>query len=425
MQDKPNDFMFSVDSSKVAIQDDTFMQRLFVQTANEHHTSSNTQDTLVSHCYDLFQLLDPSDQLVYLQHFSNSNTCQHSTSSFFHSLCQLPGGVKRMIDFRASLLALLRHYPCKQSILAPIESTLKSSIKIKMLPSDGSSQLSINRITWQSSPFKVIEKLCRYEAVHPVKDLKDIQRRLAPDRRVYALFSQDLPMEPLVFVHVALEPELSNSIQTILAPYNNRSLSSNYRYAICYSITTQQGLGGMYLGNYLIRHIIDQLQQTYPRIHIFATLSPIPGFRQWLDNQLLQDHTLWEQLVQAGGGTQWKHDIRDTPKDSPLAKILLQLCARYILDEKRPNKGALDPVANFHFRNGACAHQLHWLGDVSEKGVDESFGIMINYNYVPCKLNEHHQQYIDNGIIFVSEQQDSCPSTWLSEWLGDGVVKLD
>jgi hypothetical protein len=133
-------------------------------------------------------------------------------------------------------------------------------------------------------------------------------RRLAPDRRVYALFAKGLPKEPLVFVHVALVSELSNSIQTILEPYN-RSTNHNIhdsRYAICYSITTQQGLGGIHLGNYLIRRVVDQLQQTYSQIHTFATLSPIPGFRQWLNEQLSKDPSLWKQLVQAGGTTHWE-----------------------------------------------------------------------------------------------------------------------
>lgn len=70
----------------------------------------------------------------------------------------------------------------------------------------------------------------------------------------------------------------------------------------------------------------------------------------------------------------------------------MRLCAQYLLAEKRGNL-ALDPVgklkkkvanmpkadpikfllsqffsypaANFHLRNGACAHQLNWMADTS------------------------------------------------------------
>jgi hypothetical protein len=39
--------------------------------------------------------------------------------------------------------------------------------------------------------------------------------------------------------------------------------------------------------------------------------------------------------------------------DVRLKPILLRLCARYVLQERRRGL-ALDPVANFHLRNGGC-----------------------------------------------------------------------
>lgn len=143
-----------------------------------------------------------------------------------------------------------------------------------------------------------------------------IYRRLGPDRRVFALFSKTSPTEPLVFIHVALVPELATSIQTILyspMPYNDDcssllkkrqkqrvetiTMASDFKYAICYSITTQQGLGGINLGNHLIKQVIYQLQQSYSTIHTFATLSPIPGFRHWL----LTQSNLVDELCDIGG----------------------------------------------------------------------------------------------------------------------------
>ncbi|OAQ25045.1 malonyl-CoA decarboxylase, partial [Linnemannia elongata AG-77] len=48
---------------------------------------------------------------------------------------------------------------------------------------------------------------------------------------------------------------------------------------------------------------------------------------------------------------------------------------RYIL-EKKCRHLAMDSVANFHLRNGACAHRLNWLDDTSPKGMEEFFGIV-------------------------------------------------
>lgn len=70
-------------------------------------------------------------------------------------------------------------------------------------------------------------------------------------------------------------------------------------------------------------------------------------------------------------------------------------------------------VANFHLRNGACAHQIHWQADTSDKGLQESFGIMINYNYIQDSLEANHRSYLLNGTIAVSDKQG-----WLSQHKG-------
>lgn len=53
--------------------------------------------------------------------------------------------------------------------------------------------------------------------------------------------------------------------------------------AIFYSITsTQRGLTGIELGNYLIKRVVRELQSEFPKMTQFSTLSPIPGFKNWL-----------------------------------------------------------------------------------------------------------------------------------------------
>jgi malonyl-CoA decarboxylase len=42
------------------------------------------------------------------------------------------------------------------------------------------------------------------------------------------------------------------------------------------------GLSGVDLGNFLIKHVVRELQHEFPNITQYATLSPIPGFRHWL-----------------------------------------------------------------------------------------------------------------------------------------------
>ena len=53
------------------------------------------------------------------------------------------------------------------------------------------------------------------------------------------------------------------------------------------------GLSGVDLGNFLIKHVVEQLQHEFPNITQYSTLSPIPGFRQWLKLQI--SHALDQQ----------------------------------------------------------------------------------------------------------------------------------
>lgn len=91
---------------------------------------------------------------------------------------------------------------------------------------------------------------------------------------------------------------------------------------------------------------------------------------------------------------------------APLTENFKSFDHRYILLEKRRHL-ALDPVANFHLRNGACAHRLNWLGDTSSKGMEESFGMMINYLYSLDHIEMNNQQYLQDGTISVSSR-DPC-----------------
>lgn len=56
---------------------------------------------------------------------------------------------------------------------------------------------------------------CSYEAVHPVRSLSELKRRLGHGCRCFAFFHPCLPEEPLVFVHVALLPDVASSMEYI------------------------------------------------------------------------------------------------------------------------------------------------------------------------------------------------------------------
>src|SRR5690606_18209528 len=176
---------------------------------------------------------------------------------------------------------------------------------------------------------------------------------------------------------------------------------------IFYSISNaQKGLAGISFGGFLIKRVVDQLSAEFPRVKTFATLSPIPGFRAWLDEQFskgmpgLLNASERKALGAAIQGVASKGALKqllDTEwhKNEAVAAALqgplMRLCAHYLLEAKRENGAALDPVANFHLSNGARIERLNWLGDTSEKGLRQSAGIMVNYLYRLSDIEENHE----------------------------------
>lgn len=322
----------------------------------------------------------------------------------------LPNGVKFLVDMRAELLALSRKNPALKGLETDLRGLLASWFDVGFL--------ELRRITWDS-PASILEKLMAYEAVHAIRSWDDLKNRLDSDRRLYAFFHPRMPDEPLIFVQVALLPEMAGNIQDLLdvsAPVGDAARATT---AIFYSISNaQQGLAGISFGNFLIKKVVEILLLEFPGLKTFATLSPLPGFLPWLAGQekagaeLLTATEARALTATAPSGTlaamlgsgQW---WRDAKQADVLAPIVTRLSARYLAQEKRSGrKGgtptALDPVAHFHLTNGARIERLNWLGDTSEKGMAQSAGMMVNYLYRLAEIEKNHETYAERGTAVLS-----------------------
>ncbi|HRP76114.1 MAG TPA: malonyl-CoA decarboxylase family protein, partial [Rhodocyclaceae bacterium] len=185
----------------------------------------------------------------------------------------IPQGVKFLVDLRADLLRFLRDDRDLQALDRELEARLTAWFDVGFL--------ELSRLTW-NSPAALLEKIVEYEAVHEIASWKDLKNRLDSDRRCYAFFHPRMPMEPLIFVEVALLEDLADNVQKLLdesAPvFDTRKATT----AIFYSISnTQAGLRGVSFGNFLLKRVVDDLKRDFPRLKTFATLSPIPGLRRW------------------------------------------------------------------------------------------------------------------------------------------------
>ncbi len=196
----------------------------------------------------------------------------------------IPDGMKFIVDLRATLLDLIKGDPHLAALEHDLRALLSSWFDVGFL--------TLQRIDW-NSPAVLLERLVGYEAVHEIRSWSDLKNRLDSDRRCYALFHPRMPNEPLIFVEVALVHGLAGSVQSLLdkkAPVLDPKQADT---AIFYSISNcQRGLAGISFGNFLIKRVVEVLGNEYRNLKVFATLSPIPGFRRWLDDELAAPKTM-------------------------------------------------------------------------------------------------------------------------------------
>ncbi|MBU0725360.1 MAG: malonyl-CoA decarboxylase [Alphaproteobacteria bacterium] len=329
----------------------------------------------------------------------------------------LPQGVKFLVDMRADLLKLDLKNPHLAGLDRDMKDLLAAWFDVGFL--------DMKVISWES-PAALLEKLIAYESVHEIRSWADLRNRLDRDRRCYGFFHPRMPDEPLIFVEVALVKGLSGSVQTLLdeaAPAHDPKQADT---AIFYSISnTQDGLRGISFGSFLIKRVVDDLAADLPQVKTFSTLSPIPGFRRWLEAGLADPSALFPaddlaalaaadpRLADPAGlkplleGDGWQSEPSLT---DALEKPLTRLCARY-LTERRSGR-ALDPVARFHLGNGARVERINWLGDVSKKGLRESLGLMVNYLYRREDIEDNHEAFARDGTVAVSSGVADLLAAW-------------
>ena len=303
-----------------------------------------------------------------------------------------PGGTAAIVAMRELLLAHMRD----RADLAPLEQDLRHLLSSWF----NRGFLQFERIDWRT-PANILEKLIDYEAVHEITGWEDLRRRLAEDRRCFAFFHPALPDEPLIFVEVALTHGLAGQVQALLEETDKEAGSSKPDTAIFYSISNcQAGLAGISFGNFLIKQVADAVQRELPHIKRFATLSPIPGFRRWLDEQMgrAPPEFLGEDDVEMLRDGRWRDNEIAREELKP---ALMRLCASYLIEAKRGDRPA-DPVARFHLGNGARVERLNWAADLSGKGLDQSAGMMVNYLYDSGEIVSNHEAYVRYGVIAAS-----------------------
>jgi malonyl-CoA decarboxylase len=170
------------------------------------------------------------------------------------------------------------------------------------------------------------------------------------------------------------------------------------------------------MGNFLIKRVAEQLHAEFPSLKTFVTLSPIPGFIDWVAagadvsgekvgtqlkpavraarEQALEilglEKRSWSERLSAG----WHPDTASEKEKS----ALLCLASIYLGLGSAGRNG--NPVAKFHLGNGAKLHQINWAGDLSKKGLRQSASLMVNYLYDLSSVEVNHERFTQGEIDY-------------------------
>ena len=330
----------------------------------------------------------------------------------FRRLNRAPGGTAAIVRLRHALLERLRRNPG----LAGVEHDLLHLLGSWFNPGF----LQMRKVEW-NSPAQLLEQIIHHEAVHQIDGWDDLRRRLQPDRRCFAFFHPQLPDEPLIFVEVALVPEMADAIAPLIDKKSQPLPPEQFKVAVFYSISNcQPGLRGVSMGNFLIKRVAEQLKRELPQLRTFCTLSPIPGLMGWL--QALSNpsrdaasvgsalaglpqaateravHAL--ALLREAAG----QDLHALTHANPLAALppaahhaLWRLAALYLV-HRSPLPGG-DPVARFHLDNGARLERLNAQANLAPKGLKQAAGLMVNYLYDLSRIETCHDRFVRGRVV--------------------------
>jgi malonyl-CoA decarboxylase len=142
-----------------------------------------------------------------------------------------------------------------------------------------------------------------------------------------------------------------------------------------------------------------------PSLKRFATLSPAPGFRKWLAEQIrANDESVLLPEERVVLGDLVNPAAADLEQMDVAPKAALQRLMAVYLTARNDGDGPHDPVARFHLRNGARLERINWFANPSNRGIAESLGMMVNYVYDLDAIENNHARLVTEGRVAFSAQ---------------------
>ena len=306
-----------------------------------------------------------------------------------------PNGTQYLVRMREDLIYFLNKHEKLNSLDKDFRHLFRSWFNPGFL--------KLTRIKKDTDP-DILQKIIKNERVHEIKSIEALYRRLENDRLLFAYFHPILDKEPLIFVQVAFTKGVGKSIQAITE--GSISNVDDYDAVTFYSISNaNKGLQGITLGNFLIKRVVFEIQQEFPRVKNFYTISPIPGLAAWFINQpddkikkVLKNYDYKKLMF-----LKEQDDITFNKDKIEQNKDALKKLVYYYLAEEKVNKKPINAVAYFHLNNGASIYDIVINGNLSLSGYKESFGIMVNYYYELEKMVQNHEEFVKKNKIAIMQ----------------------
>lgn len=363
--------------------DDDNRRRFFEALASDFSADSDVVLT-AAESYKL----DPSETNL----AALSRAAEAPRIKLFRRMNMAPEATPVLVKMRGAMIQVLGDLPQLKAV--------ETDLKHQFISWFNRGFLEMRVIDWNTSA-SILERIIEYESVHAIQGWDDLRARLSGNRMCFAFFHPAMPDDPLVFVEVALTEGVPDAIGPLIDQTKEGDIGSTPDTVVFYSISNcHPGLAGVSFGNFLIKQVVEEVGKRYSTMKRYVTLSPIPGFCRWLATR--EPRIDLEEMRSIAKTDKAKTaDFRERFQASVRRDDLLAACARYLVKERRGNL-ALDPVARFHLGNGASLHAIHWAADLSDKGLDQSAGLMVNYLYDLRSIEENHDSYFDQGEIATS-----------------------
>ena len=338
---------------------------------------------------DQYTALSMSDRILFMKEFqqlpSSPNTARINSdiTTFLYTITLCPEGLKFILLMRTDLNKI-------NSSNTGVEYLTELTNSIQQLTAlwSRNSFLTFKLVSPDSSN-ELLDNLIRSEAVHSLSGREELHSRITNGSCYVVTHDQLSPNLPISMVYYGLINYFPTHIKPVLNAVGFKTIRPQNPTTACfYTISNAHtGFSGTEVSHQLIKHAVASIRSRYPSIHTFVTLSPIPNFRTWLANN----------------NKSFSNDLSRFSMNE--RRELMSECARYLVEEKN-GKRALDPVANFHIKNGATLRRINWLANPSEKAMLQSFGMMANYLYDLDNLDNNRSRYLEDGIVSISEDVD-------------------